>query len=64
MNTREGKRRIKEGMERGQKIETLQASSVLQGNRRGEGGIRTHDAQKGHTGFRDRLLQPLGHLSQ
>ncbi len=29
----------------------------------GEGGIRTHDGQKGHNGFRDRPIQPLWHLS-
>ena len=28
----------------------------------GEGGIRTHGTFR-HTGFRDQLLQPLGHLS-
>ena len=30
----------------------------------GEGGIRTRGTGKPHTGFRNRLLQPLGHLSQ
>jgi hypothetical protein len=30
----------------------------------GEGGIRTHDGQKGHNGFRDRPVQPLWHLSE
>ena len=29
----------------------------------GEGGIRTRGAKKSHTGFRNQLLQPLGHLS-
>ena len=29
----------------------------------GEGGIRTHETRLGPTDFRDRLLQPLGHLS-
>ncbi len=29
----------------------------------GEGGIRTHETPEGPTDFRDRLLQPLGHLS-
>ena len=31
--------------------------------RNGEGGIRTHGDARRHTGFRDRLLKPLGHLS-
>ena len=30
----------------------------------GEGGIRTRGTLKGHTGFRNRLLKPLGHLSE
>ncbi len=29
----------------------------------GEGGIRTRGTRKGHTGFRNRLDQPLRHLS-
>ena len=29
----------------------------------GEGGIRTHTAPFGVTGFQDQLLKPLGHLS-
>ena len=43
---------------------------AARGNRRagqwgygGESGIRTRDAPETHTGFRDRRLQPLGHLS-
>jgi hypothetical protein len=30
----------------------------------GEGGIRTPDGLKAHTGFRDRRIQPLCHLSR
>ncbi len=30
----------------------------------GEGGIRTPDGLKAHTGFRDRRIQPLCHLSK
>ena len=30
----------------------------------GEGGIRTRGAEKPHTGFRNQLLKPLGHLSK
>ena len=30
----------------------------------GEGGIRTRGTGLPHTGFRNRLLQPLGHLSK
>jgi hypothetical protein len=30
----------------------------------GEGGIRTPDGLKAHTGFRDRRIQPLCHLSE
>ena len=33
------------------------------GERSGEGGIRTPDGLKAHTGFRDRRIQPLCHLS-
>ena len=30
----------------------------------GESGIRTRDMRNAYTGFRDRRLQPLSHLSQ
>ena len=30
----------------------------------GEGGIRTHGTGSPYSGFRDRLLKPLGHLSK
>ena len=33
-------------------------------NNGGQGGIRTHGTELLHTGFRNRLLQPLGHLSK
>ncbi len=38
------------------------SEGFLMGN--GEGGIRTLGTEKPHTGFRNRPLQPLGHLSR
>ena len=38
------------------KINNLQSIS-------GEGGIRTHGGHKDHSGFRDRPVRPLRHLS-
>ncbi len=37
--------------------------SPLDTKQSGEGGIRTRGTRKGHTGFRNRLDQPLRHLS-
>jgi hypothetical protein len=38
-------------------------SSISLTHQSGQGEIRTHGGHKAHTGFRDRRLQPLGHLS-
>ena len=41
-------------------LHLAKGAAVIDG---GEGGIRTHGTGEPHTGFRNRLLQPLGHLS-
>ena len=40
------------------------AQPRISGSLSGEGGIRTRGSAKHYTGFRNRLLQPLGHLSK
>jgi hypothetical protein len=39
-------------------------STHIPKQKNGEGGIRTRGTRKGHTGFRNRLDQPLRHLSE
>ena len=46
-------------------VETRQTPHVRTTRRtNGEGGIRTHGGRKAHSGFQDRRIQPLCHLSK
>jgi hypothetical protein len=46
------------------RVTPLGGGPCAQKTKSGQGGIRTHVAHEGQTGFRDRRVQPLRHLSE